>query len=135
MPPARMCGKSSTSRMDAESVSSMTSRSMPMPRPPAGGMPYSMGAEVVLVEPIASSSPASLAVHLRLEALALVDGIDELGEGVGVLAAEDDELEALGELRLARRCLRRAARSRAGYIGHEGRLARACARRASRRAR
>ena len=30
-----------TSRMDGESVSSMTKRSMPMPRPPAGGMPYS----------------------------------------------------------------------------------------------
>ena len=29
-----------------------------------------------------------LGVHLRLEALALVDGIDELGERVGVLAAE-----------------------------------------------
>lgn len=34
-------GKSSTSRMDAESVSSMTSLSTPNPRPPVGGIPYS----------------------------------------------------------------------------------------------
>ena len=36
-----MWGNSSTSRMDGASVSSMTKRSMPMPTPPAGGMPYS----------------------------------------------------------------------------------------------
>ena len=34
-------GKKITSRMDGESVSSMTRRSMPMPSPAAGGMPYS----------------------------------------------------------------------------------------------
>ena len=36
-----MVGNSSTSRMEAESVSSMTSRSTPKPRPPVGGRPYS----------------------------------------------------------------------------------------------
>ena len=36
-----MVGKRSTSRMEALSVSSMTRRSMPKPRPPVGGMPYS----------------------------------------------------------------------------------------------
>ncbi len=36
-----MWGNSSTSRIDGASVSSMTKRSMPMPTPPAGGMPYS----------------------------------------------------------------------------------------------
>ena len=36
-----MWGNSSTSRMDGASVSNMTRRSMPMPTPPAGGMPYS----------------------------------------------------------------------------------------------
>jgi hypothetical protein len=30
-----------TSRIDAELVSSMTRRSMPMPQPPVGGSPYS----------------------------------------------------------------------------------------------
>ena len=34
-------GNSTTSRMLALSVSSITSRSMPMPQPPVGGMPYS----------------------------------------------------------------------------------------------
>ncbi|OPZ22608.1 MAG: hypothetical protein BWZ10_00369 [candidate division BRC1 bacterium ADurb.BinA364] len=37
----RMCGNKITSRIDGESVSSIASRSMPIPRPLAGGMPYS----------------------------------------------------------------------------------------------
>ena len=37
----RSVGKSTTSRMDVVSVSSMTSRSMPMPSPTVGGRPYS----------------------------------------------------------------------------------------------
>ena len=35
-----MYGKSRTSRIEAESVSSITSRSMPIPRPPVGAMHY-----------------------------------------------------------------------------------------------
>lgn len=38
----RMVGNSRTSRIDGASVSSMTKRSIPMPRPPVGGMPYSI---------------------------------------------------------------------------------------------
>ena len=43
MPQSRgfMVGKRMTSRMVSELVSSMTQRSMPMPRPPVGGRPYS----------------------------------------------------------------------------------------------
>ena len=37
----RRVGKSTTSRIDGVSVSSITRRSMPMPRPPVGGRPYS----------------------------------------------------------------------------------------------
>src|SRR5204863_23266 len=37
----RMCGNRMTSRIEGESVKNMTSRSMPTPRPAAGGMPYS----------------------------------------------------------------------------------------------
>ena len=37
----RMCGNSSTSRIDGEFVKNMTNRSMPTPRPAVGGMPYS----------------------------------------------------------------------------------------------
>ena len=37
----RMYGNSSTSRIEAESVNSMTSRSIPTPSPPVGGRPVS----------------------------------------------------------------------------------------------
>ena len=37
----RSCGKRMTSRMEAESVNSITSRSMPMPSPAVGGSAYS----------------------------------------------------------------------------------------------
>jgi hypothetical protein len=37
----RICGNRITSRIEAELVSSITSRSMPMPQPPVGGRPYS----------------------------------------------------------------------------------------------
>ena len=37
----RMCGKSMTSRIEGESVKNITRRSIPTPRPAAGGMPYS----------------------------------------------------------------------------------------------
>jgi multidrug efflux pump len=40
-PSRRSAGNRITSRMLALSVSSITRRSMPMPQPPAGGMPYS----------------------------------------------------------------------------------------------
>ena len=40
-PSVRSDGKRITSRMLGESVSSITRRSMPMPQPPVGGMPYS----------------------------------------------------------------------------------------------
>ena len=36
-----MVGKRMTSRMESLPVSSMTQRSMPMPKPPVGGIPYS----------------------------------------------------------------------------------------------
>ena len=39
---SRRCGKRITSRIEWLSVSSMVSRSMPMPKPPLGGMPYDM---------------------------------------------------------------------------------------------
>lgn len=37
----RMCGNNSTSRIEAEFVNNITSRSMPMPSPAVGGMPCS----------------------------------------------------------------------------------------------
>lgn len=46
-----------TSRIAGESVSSITSRSMPMPSPPAGGMPTSNAFRKSSSTPQASSSP------------------------------------------------------------------------------
>ena len=37
----RMCGNNKTSRIEGESVKSITKRSMPMPSPAVGGMPCS----------------------------------------------------------------------------------------------
>ena len=50
-------GKSMTSRMESQPVRSMTQRSMPMPRPPVGGMPYSRAFMKSLSIMPASSSP------------------------------------------------------------------------------
>src|SRR6266446_2711416 len=54
-----MCGKRITSRMDRESVSSMTSRSMPTPTPPVGGIPISSARRKSESRTCASSSPRS----------------------------------------------------------------------------
>jgi len=55
----RSNGKAITSLIDAESVSSMISRSMPMPMPPVGGMPCSNAVRKSSSTPHASSSPAA----------------------------------------------------------------------------
>src|SRR5690606_8952087 len=55
----RMCGNRITSRMDGELVSSITRRSMPMPSPAVGGMPYSRARTKSASKCMASSSPAS----------------------------------------------------------------------------
>ena len=52
-------GNSSTSRMDAASVRNMTRRSMPMPMPPVGGIPYSSALMKSSSIMPASSSPAA----------------------------------------------------------------------------
>ena len=54
-----MVGNNSTSRMDGLSVSSMTRRSTPIPRPPVGGRPYSSAQMKSVSITCASSSPAS----------------------------------------------------------------------------
>ena len=100
-PSSRICGNSSTSRMVGESVSSMVRRSMPMPTPPAGGMPYSSARNIVGVVAHGLVVAHVLGLDLRTEALGLVDRVVELVEGVGVLVAADEQLEALGEPRVA----------------------------------
>ena len=52
-------GNAITSLMDGEFVNSMTSLSMPIPKPPVGGMPCSSADRNSSSTPHASSSPAS----------------------------------------------------------------------------
>ena len=72
--------------MDGLSVSSITSRSIPIPRPPVGGIP-TLRLEV-------SGTPALL---LRFQALALIHRIDQLTEGIGGLTAHDEQFKAFHE--------------------------------------
>lgn len=55
-------GKRITSLIFSWSVNNITKRSMPMPIPPAGGMPYSSASMKSLSISLASSSPNSLAL-------------------------------------------------------------------------
>ena len=96
----RMCGNRITSRMLGESVSSITRRSMPMPQPAVGGMPYSSARMIVGVVVHRLLVAGVLGLRLRVEARRLVLGVVELGEAVGELAAGDEELEALGDRRV-----------------------------------
>jgi len=52
-----MVGKSRTSRIDAASVRNITRRSMPIPRPPVGGIPNSKARRKSSSISLASSSP------------------------------------------------------------------------------
>ena len=54
-----MVGKKITSRMEAAFVSSIIKRSMPMPMPPVGGIPYSTEVRKSSSVWFASSSPAA----------------------------------------------------------------------------
>src|SRR3989338_2176571 len=96
-----MCGNRSTSRIEAESVKSITRRSMPMPSPPRRGGPAVLeGADVVLVEVHGLLVAGLLFLHLFAEALGLVLGVVQLREAVGDLAAADEQLEPVGERRV-----------------------------------
>ena len=54
----RIVGNNSTSRIDCASVNSMTRRSIPIPKPPVGGMPYSSASRKSSSTPWASSFPS-----------------------------------------------------------------------------
>ena len=95
----RICGNRITSRIAGLSVSSITRRSMPMPQPPVGagrirGRGCSRRRSTWLPRrrrPWPGPGPGSGRPGLR---------VVELGEAVGDLAADDEQLEALGDLGL-----------------------------------
>jgi hypothetical protein len=62
-----------------------------------GRHPVFEGAYIVLVHPVRLFVARQALLRLLLEASPLVDGIVELGIGVGDLAAADEELEAVDE--------------------------------------
>ena len=68
---------------------------MPMPRPPVGGIPYSIATRKSSSSLSHSSSGRGGAqFFLILETGALVNGVVEFGEGVGYLHAVGERLEA-----------------------------------------
>ena len=99
-----MVGNRITSRMESVPQSIMAQRSMPKPRPPVGGMPYSRASDEVLVHHVGLIVAVGTLFGLGLEALLLVDGVVQLGEGVAHLAAADEHLIALGKLAGRRGC-------------------------------
>ena len=99
-------GNSRTSRMEALSVSSMTRRSTPKPRPPGGGQAVLQCVDVVVIHLSLAVGLDGLALgDLTLKAALLVDGVVQLAEGVAVLGAVDEVLKALGESRIVRLAL------------------------------
>ena len=63
----RSAGNRMMSRMLAESVSNIIKRSIPIPQPPVGGMPYSRARTKSWSKYMASSSPPSLAATWALK--------------------------------------------------------------------
>lgn len=61
-----------------EPMSAMSSRSIPIPVPPLGGIPYSIAVRKSSSRGIASSSPGTVSAGLGLETLPLHDRIDQL---------------------------------------------------------
>ena len=113
-PSGLSCGNRITSRIDGLSVSSITSRSMPMPSPAVGRQAVLERADVVGVVVHRLLVAGLLRLRLRGEARGLVLGVVQLGEAVGDLAAGDEQLEAVGDRRVRVVARARAARRRSG---------------------
>ena len=75
------------------------------PEAARGGHPVLQGVDEILVHHAGLVVALGAQLDLLLEALLLVDGVVELGEGVAHLAAADEELEALGQARVLRAAL------------------------------
>ena len=93
-------GNKTTSRRFDAFVNNATMRSMPMPQPEMGGMPYSMHSKKVVVH--LHGVGVALRARRRLlgETLRLVERVDELGVGVDDFPAVDHELETVHHQRV-----------------------------------
>ena len=105
---ARNSGKRITSRIDCESVSSMVSRSMPMPSPAVGGMRVAQCANVIHVQLLRDFFSALR--NLREESALLLGGIVQLRKPVGNLHTSRINLESLRQRRIVAASVSRAAK-------------------------
>ena len=112
-----------TSRMLVELVMSITTRSMPRPKPPAGGMPTRSAStkswSIDRKASASSSAPANCSVNLRLLDL----GVVQLGVEVAELHAADEQFAPIGQRRVIL-VRTRQWRNGTGEIDHEGRTSR-----------
>ncbi len=118
-----MCGNRITSRIDGESVSSITRRSMPMPSAAGRRHAVLQRADVVGVE-VHGFVVAGVLVGSTCgqEALGLVFRVVQLGEAVGDFAAADEQLEAVGDAFALSSLATRQRRHFDRVVGDEGRL-------------
>ena len=96
----RRCGNRMTSRIDAESAEQHGEPVDADPLPRRRRHAVLEGADVVLVHPLRLVVAPRALGRLLLEAPPLVDGVVELGVGVGQLAAADVQLEPVDQARI-----------------------------------
>ena len=96
----RSVGKRMTSRMEVEPVISMTTRSMPMPSPPAGGMSIPRHLGNPHPSMCASASPLARFSTCCIKRHPLVNGVIQLRKGVGNFALHNKSLKAVSKLRM-----------------------------------
>ena len=95
-----------TSRMEGASVKIMASRSTPPPKPPVGGIPYSIARRKSSSIGCAFRVPARAQRGLRREPLPLVNRVIDLAERIAQFRAGHVNLEATGQRRIAGDLLR-----------------------------
>jgi hypothetical protein len=117
----RRVGNRITSRMLATSASSITTPVDPEAEATRRRQPQLHRPQVRLVEDHGLLVAGRLRPGLRLEPLALVGRVDQLGEGVGELPAGRDQLEAFGDVRLGP-VLAGERGHLDGVVEHEGRV-------------
>ena len=96
-----------TSRIVVWPVSNITSRSMPTPSPPVGGMPCSRAKRKSSSKSFRFVIAGRLQTELFDESLALVDRVVQLGVGIADLETCDKGLESLDEPWIVRPPLRK----------------------------
>ncbi len=90
-----MCGKMITSRIDCLFVNNITNRSIPMPIPAAGGMPYDNARNVIFVHQHRLFIATFALLHLFPKPFALLHRIVQLRKPIRYLHPRDVQLKPL----------------------------------------